>query len=247
MSDAALALDRAAVRFGSYRALRDVNLAVGVGERVALVGPSGAGKTTLLSLFNGTVSPDAGEVVVFGHRLPSGNGRRGRALRRRIGTISQSFDLVGPLQVVHNVNAGRLGEWSVARAASSLVRPRDVDAARRALAQTGIEHKLYARTDELSGGEMQRVALARILVQDPDAILADEPISNLDPARGKEIMDLLLALAERRAATLLVALHDIGFARSHFHRIVGLRNGEVVFDRPPDAIRDADLDALYRT
>ena len=245
MSDQVLGLYDVGVRFGSHWALRHVTLSIVPGERVALVGPSGAGKTTLLSLFNGTTSPTEGRVSVLGGDFPS-SGRRGRALRARIGTIRQGFDLVGSLQVVHNVNAGRLGRWSGARAAASLLRPRDIDDVRAALARTGIEHKLYARTDELSGGELQRVALARVLVQDPEVVLADEPISNLDPGRAKEIMDLLHTLAEGRRA-LLVALHDIDFARSHFERLVGLRNGRVVFDGAPDTVDAMDLDTLYRT
>jgi phosphonate transport system ATP-binding protein len=245
VSDEVLGLHDVGVRFGSHWALRHVTLSIAVGERVALVGPSGAGKTTLLSLFNGTVAPTEGRVSVLGEALPS-SGRRGRGRRTRIGTIRQGFDLIGSLQVVHNVNAGRLGRWSVARAATSLLRPRDIDDVRAALARTGIEHKLYARTDELSGGELQRVALARVLVQDPEVVLADEPISNLDPARAREIMDLLHTLALRRRA-LLVALHDIDFARSHFDRLVGLRQGQIVFDGAPNVVDATDFDALYRT
>ncbi len=232
--------------FGAITALEQITLTIRPGERVALIGPSGAGKSTLISLLNGTLLPTSGTVRVLGHDLARLAPRRRRRVQRQIGTIYQQFHLVDTLRVIHNVNAGRLGEWSLLKAALSLVWPLEVDAARRALQQVGIPEKLYARTDELSGGQQQRVALARVLVQNPIAILADEPISQLDPERGREIVDLLCDLAGRGGKTLVASLHAIEYAVSHFDRVVGLREGRIVFDRDARAITPRMLESLYR-
>ena len=234
------------VRFGAVEALAGVDLEVGAGERVALVGPSGAGKSTLLSLLNGTLAPTTGTVRVLGEDLGSLRPARRRAVQRRIGTISQQFDLVGPLRVVHNVNAGHLARWSLARAARSLVTPQEPAVAEAALARVGVADKLHERTDRLSGGQQQRVALARMLVQEPAAILADEPISSLDPARGREVMDLLRELAVERGRTLVVSIHAFQYALSHCQRVVGLRRGRVVFDTPAEDVEAAMVEDLYR-
>lgn len=236
----------AGVRFGDLWALRDIDLQVRPGERVALIGPSGSGKTTLLGLLNGTLQPSAGTVEVFGSVLSGLRGNRLRAAQARIGTIHQDLDLVGPLRVIHNVNAGRLAHWSAARAAISLLWPREVHSARSALARTGIAHKLYERTDRLSGGERQRVALARVLVQDAGLVLADEPVSSLDPARGAEVMDLLRDLTSEPDRTLIASLHLFEFALSHCDRVVGLRSGRMVFDLPPGEVDRALAEHLYR-
>ncbi len=243
---AALALEGVDVRFGRLTALEGVDLEVHAGERVALVGPSGAGKSTLLSLLNGSLEPSAGRATVLGRDLARLRPRELRALRRRIGTIHQQFDLVGPLRVVHNVNAGRLGEWSLARAALSLVSPRDVQAVEAALRRTGIDEKLFERTERLSGGQQQRVALARVLLQDPDVILADEPISSLDPTRGREVMDLLRDLAVESGKTLVVSVHAVEYALSHCQRVVGLRAGRVVLDAPVAEVDPLTVESLYR-
>ncbi len=213
---------------------------------MAIVGPSGAGKSTLLGLLNGAVQPTAGRVEVLGRDLSTLRGRDLRSLRRRVGTISQQFDLVGPLQVVHNVNAGHLASWSLVASAGSLLRPRRVAEARAALQRVGVADKLRERTDQLSGGEQQRVALARVLVQDPVAILADEPIASLDPERGREVMDLLRDLAVERAKTLVVSLHAFGYALTHCDRVIGLRAGRMVLDAPAAEVDEELRRALYR-
>ena len=246
MSDAAFSLRGAGVRFGALDALAEVDLEVAAGERVALVGPSGAGKTTLLSLLNGTVAPTSGTVRVLGTDLAAARPARRRAVQRRIGTVSQQFDLVGPLRVVHNVNAGRLGRWSLARAAWSLVSPLETASVEAALARVGVADKLHERTDRLSGGQQQRVALARVLVQDPAAVLADEPIASLDPTRAREVMDLLRDLGGEGGRTLVVSVHAFEYALSHFDRVVGLRAGRVVFDAPAAGVAGPMVEDLYR-
>jgi len=226
--------------------LDGVDLEIRAGERVALVGPSGAGKTTVLQLCSAGVVPTTGMVTVFGHSLAGADSGELRAVRRRIASVHQQLHLVGPLRVVHNVNAGRLGSWSTARALASLVRPAEVDAARTALAQVGIADKLFERTDRLSGGEQQRVALARVLVQQPDLILADEPVASLDPARAEEVMDLLGAVVAGGTGTLVVSLHDFHLARRSCDRVVGLRRGRVLFDLPAHRVTDEVGTDLYR-
>ncbi len=242
---AAVALRSVSVSYAGRPALTDVDLTVRTGERVALVGPSGAGKSTLLGVITGSVRPDAGEVEVLGERLSDLDAGALRAVRRRIGTIHQRLHLVGRLRVVHNVNAGHLGRWSSWEALSSLVRPRDVATARRALDLTGMADKLLARTDELSGGEQQRVALARVLVQDPDLVLADEPVSSLDPARADEVMRLLCETVATPARTLLVSLHDFELAVRRCDRVVGVRDGRVRFDLPAAQVDGRLRDQLY--
>lgn len=238
-------LENAWVRFGETRGLRDVSLTIQRGERVALIGPSGAGKSTLLSLLNGRLLATQGRVKTFDLDVPGLSARTLRSLRSRIGSIQQQFDLVGPLKVIHNVNAGNLARWSLAKAALSLLRPQEQARAREALERVGIAEKLFDRTEHLSGGQQQRVALARVLVQAPEAILADEPVSNLDPALGVEIMDLLRNVARDHGNTLVVSIHDYPLALTHCTRIIGLRNGSVVFDSPPETVGRDLIANLY--
>jgi phosphonate transport system ATP-binding protein len=163
---------------GHLVAVDDVSLKIAPGEQVAIIGPSGAGKTTLFRLLNLTLRPDGGALWLGDLDVGELRGRALRAMRRRIGTIYQQHNLVPRLPVVHNVLAGRLGAWSEWRAMWSLLRPQELDVAYAALSQVGIPEKLYARTDELSGGQQQRVAIARVLLQNPEVILADEPVAS---------------------------------------------------------------------
>lgn len=233
-------------RFGALPALSDINLRIIAGERVALAGPSGAGKSTLIKLLNGTLLPTAGEVWALGHNLADLSPRALRRVQRQIGTVYQQFHLVDSLRVIHNVNAGHLGRWSFLKSVLSLVWPLEVESAAQALAQVGIPEKIYARTDQLSGGEQQRVAIARVLLQQPRAILADEPVASLDPERGREIMDLLRRLSQETRKTLVASLHQVDFARSHCERFVGLRQGRMLFDAPANAVTPDMVAALYR-
>ncbi len=233
-------------KFGSFQSLTDINLQIYPGERVALVGSSGAGKSTLISLLNGTLQPTQGEVWVFSRNLANLRPKTLRQLQRQIGTIYQQFHLVDNLRVIHNVNAGHLGRWSFFKAAVSLIYPLEVETAAKALMQVGIPEKLYDRTDRLSGGQQQRVAIARVLVQNPAVILADEPISSLDPERSREIMNLLRDLSEEAGKTLVSSLHAIEYARSHFQRIIGLRQGRILFDAPVGEVSAGMVEELYR-
>ncbi|NET84006.1 MAG: ATP-binding cassette domain-containing protein [Moorea sp. SIO1F2] len=240
-------LKQVSLQFGQFRALTNLNLKIYPGERVALVGASGAGKSTLMRLLNGILLPSEGEVWVLGRNLARISPRQLRQVQRRLGTVYQQFNLVNNLRVIHNVNAGHLGRWSLMKALISLLFPQEVDTALKALAQVGIPEKLYAPTEELSGGQQQRVALARVLVQNPDVILADEPISNLDRQMSREIMDLLKEISETGGKTLVTSLHSIEFACSHCDRLVGLQRGKIVFDVPPGVLSQSMIDKLYAT
>jgi phosphonate transport system ATP-binding protein len=180
---------------------------------------------------------------VFGQVLSDLSPSALRRLQCRIGTVSQRLDLIEQVRVLHNVNAGRLGTWSTMRALVSLIRSRADDDVRSALHSVGMDWALHERTERLSGGERQRVAIARLLVQQPDLILADEPVSSLDPARAAETLELLQAPA--RGSTLIISLHQPELARQYCTRAVGLREGGLEFDIPTAELDDARLTRLY--
>lgn len=230
-------------RFGSHHAVADIDLTVGAGERVAVLGASGAGKSTLLSMLNGSLSATSGEVEVLGMNLGALSPSRLRAIQRRIGTVSQRLDLIEQVRVLHNVNAGRLGRWSAARALAALAWPRVDPTVNEALERVGLSWAAYERTERLSGGERQRVAIARLLVQDPDLVVADEPVASLDPTRAASVLELLSVPG--RPVTLVVSLHQPDLARRHCTRVIGLRSGRLVFDTPADRLDDRALDHLY--
>ena len=231
-------------RFGAHEALRDVDLTVTAGERVAILGTSGAGKSTLLALLNGSVTATSGSVQVLGAHLGEVSAGQLRAVQRRIGSISQRLDLIEQVRVLHNVNAGRLGAWSTGRSLAALAWPRPDDAASGALGRVGLDWAVHERTERLSGGERQRVAIARLLTQAPDLVIADEPVSSLDPARAAEILRLLPEAAT--TGTMVVSLHQPDLAARHCTRAIGLRHGELVFDLPPSQLTQDRLDVLYQ-
>jgi phosphonate transport system ATP-binding protein len=205
--------------------LRDTNLALAPGERVAVVGPSGAGKTTLFRAINGTVPISGGSVRFAGEEVARCTGAALRRLRRRIAVIAQKHDQVEALRVHQNVTAGALGGWSAAHAIRYLVWPTKAELreAEAALAAVCLAHKLHAPTRTLSGGEQQRVAIARALVQAPSLIIADEPVASLDPSTAEDVLTLLCDLAERRGVALLCSLHQPELAARYFDRIVEIK------------------------
>lgn len=245
-SDPVFEVREVAVRFGGARGLAGVDFVVEPGERVAIIGPSGAGKTSLIRLLNGTLAPTSGRVIALGCDYRASSARRVRVVQRQIGTIHQQFDLVTQLRAVHNVNAGRLGSWPFWKAALSLIRPLELPTARAALSRVGIEDKLHERTADLSGGEQQRVAIARVLVQQAKVILADEPIASLDPARGEEVIDLLLDISVETGATLVASLHDVDLAVGKFDRIIGLREGRIRIDARASDLRGSEIRGLFQ-
>ena len=246
-ASAGFRLARAAVTFAGRAALAGVDLEIRPGESLALVGPSGSGKTTLLRLLNAAVLPTSGSVEVDGRALAALAPGELRALRSRIGFVHQDLCLVPNVRVLSNVLSGKLGQQGFAASLRTLLAPPrvEVEAVARVLERVGIGEKLYQRTDSLSGGQRQRVALARALFQEPRALLADEPVSAVDPARARSMVELLAEVSRERGLTLVVSLHDIALAREFFPRLVGLRGGRVVFDKPTPQIDGPELERLY--
>lgn len=243
-TEPAAVLTAATVVYGSLAAVGPLSLTIEAGQAVALVGPSGSGKTSLLKLLAGQVEPAAGRVTVAGRDLARSRGRR--ELPRLVGLLPQRLDLVPQLSVKHNVQAGALGRWGVLRSLGALLLPVEHPAARAAVTRMGLGSRFEDRVADLSGGEQQRVALARLLVQDPALVLADEPVSSLDPARADQLLGLLRTAAREDGRTLVTSLHDPELARRHVDRIIGLRDGRVQFDLPPHRVTPDLLSALYR-
>ena len=226
-------------------ALSGIDIQAAQGERIAIIGPSGAGKTTLLRLLATGLKPDSGQLSLLGEQ-PWGEGSfRLRKLRARIGLVHQAPPLPPRQRVVTAVLAGRLGRWSLPKSLLSLIYPLDRSGAAEALARLDLADKLYVRCDQLSGGQLQRVGIARMLYQQPELILADEPVSAMDPVLSDHTLGLLNQEAQRRNATLVASLHAVDLALAHFPRIIGLRAGQILFDKPAEALRPEELTALY--
>lgn len=228
-------------------ALADICLTITPGEQLALIGPSGAGKTTLLHTLALAQQPSSGTLEAFGSQPWSLSSVARHALRARLFLAPQTPPLPPRQRVVSAVLAGRLPGWSLWRAMRSLVRPLETQAAFDALARFDLQHKLYARVDRLSGGERQRCGMARLLVSSAHLFLIDEPLSALDPTLALQTLSVLKQEASNRNATLICSLHQVDLARAQFARIVGLRDGRMVFDAPRAAVTDAMIRALYAT
>ena len=207
-----------------------LDLTVEAGERIALVGPSGAGKTTLLRTLNGQIPPRAGLLLFEGQELAKLKGAHLRRVRAHIGLVTQKHDLVEPLRVDKNVMAGALGRWSTLHALRFLLwsSPAELAEAEAALHAVGLASKLREPTAALSGGEQQRVAIARVLVQAPRLLLADEPVASLDPKTAEEVLDLLTGLTQARGMALICSLHQPNLAARYFDRILEVRAGAVI-------------------
>lgn len=227
-------------------ALRDISLSIGAGEQLALIGPSGAGKTTLLHTLACAHRPDSGQLSVFGASPWELSNASRHALRKQLFLAPQTPPLPPRQRVVTAVLAGRLPHWSLWQAIASLLRPTDLQTAFDALARFNLQDKLYARVDRLSGGERQRCGMARLLISQAQALLVDEPLSALDPTLAQQTLRVLQEEAAARGAALVCSLHQVELARAHFKRIVGLRDGRIVFDAPRENITDAMIAALYR-
>jgi len=241
---ASLELRAAGRRFGGFAALQEVTLSVEPGERVALVGPSGAGKSTLLGLAGGALFATEGQVRLLGEDPAALPPPRLRALRARVGTVHQQLHLVPQASVLENVLMGALGRRSWATLALAPFLRRERQAVAEVLRQVGLVDKLHRRLDRLSGGEQQRVAVARVLWQDPELVLADEPFASVDPERSTQVVRLLVEAA--RGRTLVLSTHQLEVVLPHFPRIVGLRAGRLLFDKPRQAVTPDELARLYQ-
>ncbi len=230
---------------GRAPALHELDLDVAQGEQIALIGPSGAGKTTLLATLACSHVPASGRFEAFGSAPWSLSHGARHLLRARLFLAPQTPPLPPRQRVVNAVLAARLPHWSLWRALRSLIKPVDPAAAYAALTRFQLGDKLYARVDRLSGGERQRCGMARLLLSSAEALLVDEPLSALDPTLARVTLATLLEEARARNATLVCSLHQVELARAHFARIVGLKDGRIVFDAPREQVSDAMIADLY--
>ena len=224
---------------GGAAALDGIDLEVGVGEFITLIGPSGAGKSTLLRCINGLILPSAGEITVDGESVTGASSDVLRRVRAKVGFVFQHFNLLKRLSVLDNVRVGtlsRIGGWSsmIARFPEA-----ETERARRALRRVGLSGLEHRRADTLSGGQQQRVGIARALVQEPRVLLADEPMSSLDPALSRSLMELLRHINLEDGLTVITSLHVLDLAVGYGGRTIGLRAGRVVHDGPPAAMTDS--------
>jgi len=228
------------------RALEGVGLSVGSGERVVLLGPNGSGKSTLLRCLVRLEEATSGSILVGGVDTTTARGRRLRSVRRKVGMVFQHFGLVGNLSVLHNVLHGALGRsrgpwWWHPATAPRVERHRAMES----LERVGLAELASRRADSLSGGQKQRVAIARMLMQDPELVLADEPVASLDPRAGREVMDLLWEVSREHRMTVVCSLHQLGLATEYAERVVGLKDGRMVLDRPTGEVDRRELEKLY--
>ncbi|HWM81096.1 MAG TPA: phosphonate ABC transporter ATP-binding protein [Pseudolabrys sp.] len=242
-SAARLIVNRISKSFGDMIAVDDVSCSVSGREFVAVLGPSGSGKTTLFRCIAGLITPDSGSIHIDGDDIASLQGRR----RRRIAVVFQQFNLVNRLSALDNVLAGRLGYLSAWRGTFRQFSRSDRLLAMECLDRVGLLSKAAQRADTLSGGQQQRVAIARALCQQPDLIIADEPVASLDPTTGGEVLDLLRDIARSDGVGVACSLHQVHFARNYADRIVGLARGRVVIDCQADAFDEHAYQSLYET
>ncbi|KAF1052926.1 MAG: Arginine transport ATP-binding protein ArtM [Stenotrophomonas maltophilia] len=233
------------VHANGHPALSGVALQVERGERIAVIGPSGAGKTTLLRLLATALQPSAGDYRVFDEQPWRLSARARQRLRARIALIHQSPPLPPRQRVITSVLAGRLGQWPLWKSLASLLYPLDSAGAADALRRLDLAERLYERCDRLSGGQLQRVGIARALYQQAELLLADEPVSAMDPVLAGHTLDVLGREAQARGMTLLASLHAVDLALSHFPRVIGVRDGRIAFDLAASAVSPAQLHALY--
>ena len=226
-------------------ALKGVSLEVAKGEVVALIGPSGAGKSTLIRAINRLVEPTRGRILLNGVNVPSLGAMALRRARRTMGMIFQEYALVERLSVMENVLSGQLGYVSFWRSLTRKFPQPVVDEAFRLLERLGLEEFFDKRADALSGGQRQRVGIARALLQNPQILLVDEPTASLDPKTSRQIMRLIIELAAERDLGAIINIHDVPLAMLFVKRIIGLREGEIVYDGDPDGLTQERLTEIY--
>src|SRR5579871_5584999 len=232
-------------RFGTKAAVDNASFSVAPGAFIGVIGRSGAGKSTLLRTINRLAPATSGRILFDGVDVTALKGKELRKWRSRSAMIFQQFNLIGRLDVLTNVLMGRLSDISSWRSLLQLWPETDVAVAMSALEQFDMAQHAAQRADQLSGGQQQRVAIARAMVQEPDIILADEPIASLDPRNTKVVMDALLRINKHFGITVLCNLHSLDLARNYCDRLIGMAAGRVVFDGAPSALTDHIARELY--
>lgn len=227
------------------KGLKNINLTINDGEFVSVIGLSGAGKSTLLRSINRLNEISEGNIIIDGASITKANKRDLRRIRRNIGMIFQHFNLVKKSSVQKNVISGRLGYYSTVKSIFGIFSKDDYALVNDALGRVGLADKLHSRSDELSGGQQQRVSIARTLVQQASIILADEPVASLDPITTQKIMKDLKKINQELNHTVVINLHSVDLAREFSSRIIGLRDGEVVFDGTAAEATDEVLTSIY--
>ncbi len=227
------------------KGLKNINLTIKDGEFVSVIGLSGAGKSTLLRSINRLNEITEGNILIDGTSITKANKRNLRKIRRNIGMIFQHFNLVKKSSVQKNVISGRLGYYSTFKSIFGIFSADDYALVEDALGRVGLADKLHSRSDELSGGQQQRVSIARTLVQQASIILADEPVASLDPITTQKIMKDLKKINQELNHTVVINLHSVDLAREFSSRIIGLRDGEVVFDGTAAEATDEVLTSIY--
>ena len=230
---------------GGVRALTDATFDVPRGQFLAIIGLSGSGKSTLLRCINRLVEPTSGKVIWGDIDVTAASQEEMRRIRRRIGMVFQHFNLVHRSSVLTNVLAGRLGYVSPAWSLINRFPASDIEKAMRQLDRVGIADKARQRADELSGGQQQRVGVARALMQDPEIILADEPVGSLDPVLAHSIMQHLEKINDEDGVTVLCSLHFLDLVHRYADRAIALNEGRVVFDGLPQEIDDRRFKEIY--
>ena len=226
-------------------ALNSVDLEVQKGQVMALIGPSGAGKSTLIRCVNRLVAPTSGEILFNGENIVKMRSGKLRRVRRNMGMIFQEFALVERLTVMENVLSGRLGYVGFWRSYLRKFPRNDIKGAFRLIEKVGLDAMTNKRADELSGGQRQRVGIARALIQNPDILLVDEPTASLDPKTSRQIMRLITELCEENQLGAIINIHDVALAQMFSERIVGLREGSIVYDGSPDDLKPDVLTEIY--
>ncbi|EHN66315.1 phosphonate ABC transporter ATP-binding protein [Comamonas testosteroni] len=229
--------------YGSNHVLHGIDMDVKAGEFVVMLGLSGAGKSTLLRCMNGLNQPDSGQLQVGGIDLMRRHSRR--ELARHVAMVFQHHNLVQRLSVRKNVLTGRLGQVGTLASMLQLFRQSDIALADACLQRVGLAHKADERTEALSGGQMQRVGIARALAQQPQVILADEPVASLDPKTARSVLQYLRDATRELGIAVVCNLHQVDYAREFGDRIVGLSQGRMVFDGVPAMLDEAALNAIY--
>ena len=226
-------------------AIKNINLHIKRGESVVIIGSSGSGKSTLLKCINRLIEPNSGKISIEGEDIIHCPIKKAEKIRGKIGMIFQNFNLVQRETVFNNVLNGRLRYNSSLKTIFGKFSKEDYDVVEDSIKRVGLSEYKDERVANLSGGQKQRVAIARALSQKPDIMLADEPVSNLDPKLMKEVMDLLKNICIEKGITLVSSLHFLDFAKRYGSRIVGMRNGEIVFDGKPEELTEKDIVDIY--